>query len=97
MKKVKSKKKIKKNGGEENQRAYRIRLVASEATKALRAPMNKHTEMAFGEFWSRFIHMASGEVSLRFVLAGSSTLNTIQLMNVPTNCGRVVYTFNTPR
>ena len=65
--------------------AYLILLVASEATNALRAPINKHTEIALGEFWSRFIHMASGEVSSRFALAGSSTLNTIQLMNVPTN------------
>ena len=75
--------------------AYFIRLVASDATSALNAPINKHTEMALGEFRSRFIHTAVGasasaSSTSRLTLAGSRILNTIQLMKVPTNCGRVV-------
>jgi hypothetical protein len=64
-------------------------FVAHAAPTVLIAPINKQTEMAFGPSPSRrsFGTASSANSGL---FPGSRILNTIMLINVPTNCGSVV-------
>lgn len=62
----------------------------------LMAPMNKQTAMALGPsvLWCSD---GCASVANSGLFPGSRMLNTIMLMNVPMNCGSVVYMFRIPK
>jgi hypothetical protein len=70
-------------------------LVATTATHAQHAPINKHTAIPFGPSvpWcsSAGASLSSG------LFPGSRIENTAHDIPVPTNCGKVVYRFMMPR